>query len=122
MSLINDWKVSQDLKDISMCLSSQKKPQLQRPLVRNLPGKFKNNKVTIVLGTEWEDTRKLGQSVNEQPDHMDTFKRGRGESGKVNSEATVIIQVGDNGGLDQTGNSRGDKSGHVLDIILRWSH
>lgn len=48
---------------------------------------------------------------------MGTFKRGRGESVKFNSEAMLIIQVGDDGGLDQTGNSRGEKNGHNVDML-----
>lgn len=39
---------------------------------------------------------------------MDSFKGGRGVNEKVNSEDMVIIHVGDEGGLNQTSNSRGD--------------
>lgn len=39
---------------------------------------------------------------------MDSFKGGRGVNGKVNSEDMGIIHVGNEGGLNQTVNSRGD--------------
>lgn len=48
---------------------------------------------------------------------MDTFKGGTGESGKFNSQAMVIIQARDDGGLDQTGNIRGYEK--ILAIVPR---
>lgn len=56
-------------------------------------------------------------SVNEHPSHVDMFKGGRGENEKFNSQAMVIFQARDDGGLDQTGNNRGYEI--ILAIVLR---
>lgn len=44
-------------------MSMQKKPLLQKSLVRRLPGIFKNSKVIIVVA-EWYNIRKLDQSID----------------------------------------------------------
>ena len=48
---------------------------------------------------------------------MDTFKGYRSKSEKFNSEAMVIIQARDDGGLDQTDNSTGYEN--ILAIVLK---
>ena len=61
---LEEWKeVSQGLGDISMCTPRQKKPQLQKPSVRSLAGKFKNHNVAIVVGTEQKNIRKSHYKV-----------------------------------------------------------
>ena len=45
-------KVSQDLKVISTHMPRQKKPELQKSLVRILPGTFKHSKMTIMVETD----------------------------------------------------------------------
>ena len=78
-------KVSQDLKVISTHMPRQKKPELQKSLVRILPGTFKHSKMTIMVETDWWTIRKLSETINENPDNVGTLKRDRGIHGKFNS-------------------------------------